>query len=104
MAALKTSGCLGLIIALFAITANASIDTIGPNGINSAGLLGLNGMPLTGVGIGIGQVEIGRPGRRVADGGPDDAAHSDQTIVPAGVFFGNTLDTTPNTHTDQHAQ
>ncbi len=86
------------------IPVQASLDTIGPNGINSAGLMGLGGMPLTGAGIGIGQVEIGRPGRRVADGGPDDAAHSDVSIVPAGVFLGNVADTVPNTHTDPHAQ
>lgn len=43
--------------------ASASDDTIGPNGINSVGLtLPLpNGSPLTGDGIGIGQVEFGRP-------------------------------------------
>jgi len=84
--------------------ANASQVTISNNGINSAGLLGLNGMPLTGAGIGIGQVEQDRPGRRVANGGPDDNAHSDVSIVPAGLFFGNTVDTTPNTHVDGHPQ
>jgi hypothetical protein len=93
-----------LVAAADSISVKASLDSIGPNGINSAGLLGLNGMPLTGSGIGIGQVEVDRPGRRVADGGPDDAAHSDVSIVPAGVFLGNAADTTPNTHTDAHAQ
>jgi subtilisin family serine protease len=85
-------------------SANASQVTIGNDGINSAGLLGLNGMPLTGAGIAIGQVEIGRPGRRVTNGGPDDNAHSDASIIPAGLFLGNTVDTVPNTHVDGHAQ
>ncbi len=92
-------------LTVFVVTfANASQVTISNDGINSAGLLGLNGMPLTGAGIGIGQVDIGRPGRRVADGGPDDAAHSDASIVPAGLFLGNTVDTVPNTHVDGHDQ
>jgi len=36
----------------------ASVETNGPNGINSAGLKLINGDPLTGAGIGIGQQHI----------------------------------------------
>ncbi len=55
----------------------ADTESIGPNGINSAGL------GLTGAGIVIGQVEIGRPGdTNVGDG----AAKSNTTTDPAGVF------------------
>jgi hypothetical protein len=72
----------------------ASTITIGPNGINSAGLLNANGQPLTGAGIAIGQVEEGRPGD--ADVG-DDLAHRNTTINPAGVFIRDDLEPiTPN--------
>ncbi len=57
-----------------------STETNGPNGIESAGL------GLTGAGISIGQVEVGRPGKRIADGGPDMPANANATIVPAAVF------------------
>ena len=95
---------VALFIAAVVISANASQVTIGQNGINSVGVLGVNGLPLTGAGIGIGQVEQFRPGRRVAAGGPDDNAHSDASIVPTALFFGNAVDTTPNTHVDGHSQ
>lgn len=44
-----------------------SEDSIGPNGINSAGLKGVNGLPLTGTGVSIGQVEYGRPAKEGVD-------------------------------------
>jgi hypothetical protein len=60
-----------------------STETIGPDGINSA-ILGL-----TGAGISIGQVEVNRPGKRIADGGPDMPAKANATIVPEQVFLRN---------------
>ncbi|MCI0333494.1 MAG: S8 family serine peptidase [Planctomycetes bacterium] len=54
--------------------------TIGPRGINSAGL------GLTGSGVVIGQVEQGRPGSLEAG---DDLAHRNTTIEPADVFIKN---------------
>lgn len=49
-------------VLLLAGASYASNITIGPNGINSAGLLDFNGNPLTGAFAVIGQVEQGRPG------------------------------------------
>lgn len=54
----------------------ASLDTIGPNGINSAGLTLFNGMPLNGDGILVGQVEDPRP----AVPGYDDPLKSNSFI------------------------
>jgi hypothetical protein len=64
---------------LVGIAAGSSSST-GLNGINSAAL------PETGAGISIGQVEPGRPGKRIADGGPDSAINANQFIVPVDVF------------------
>ena len=76
-----------------------SSESVGPNGINSAGL------DETGVGISIGQVEPKRPGKRIADGGPDSAINANQYIIPADVFrldgMANTSDTGP--HAEQVA-
>lgn len=74
--------------------AYASQNTIGPNGIDSAGLLGFNGQVLTGAGVAIGQVELRRPGRS----GTDLMQPSyKSTVQPAGVFFRNTnTNFTPN--------
>jgi hypothetical protein len=55
----------------------ASTDTIGPNGINSAGL------GLIGNGVLIGQVEPFRPGKPGYDMG---ANCCDSTVVPSDVF------------------
>ena len=65
---------------LLAASAQGSTNSIGPNGINSAGL------GLTGAGVVIGQVEQGRPGD--VDIG-DDPNHSNTTTNPAGVFEQN---------------
>jgi hypothetical protein len=81
MKALRRVSCIGMVIAMSLATSGyGSSDSVGPNGINSAGL------GLTGAGISIGQVEIGRPGKRVADGGPDGAQNANANIVPADVF------------------
>ena len=68
----------------------ASVETIGPDGINSAGLLTANGLPLNGGAISsvnpvaIGQVEIFRPGDTSFDTDPT-LVHS--AVDPAEVFF-----------------
>jgi len=67
----------------------ASFLTIGPDGINSAGLslptgtALTGGNALTGSGIAIGQVEDFRPGLPAFDG----VANSNSTVVPAAVFL-----------------
>jgi hypothetical protein len=71
---------------LLSDSVSASTTTIGINGINSAGLTLANGMPMNGDGVAIGQVELFRPGKRVVDGGFDDAAHSSSTVNPANVY------------------
>jgi hypothetical protein len=69
---------------------HASQDTIGLNGINSAGLMTANGLPLNGGAVGtlgpvaIGQVESFRPGDNSFD---TDATLKNATVDPAGVFF-----------------
>jgi hypothetical protein len=57
------SGLLACV--MFVARAEASQESIGPKGINSAGLLGFDGQPLTGAGVAIGQVELVRPGNRL---------------------------------------
>jgi hypothetical protein len=49
------------VVWLCASTAVASQDSIGPNGINSEGLLGLDGLPLTGKNVRVGEVDVLRP-------------------------------------------
>ena len=74
----------GIVCSLLLVgVAAASQDSIGPNGINSAGLLGADGQPLTGEGVGIGQVEFQRPGD--ADVG-DDLTHRNTTVDPEAVW------------------
>jgi Subtilase family len=71
---------LATAIAAFGVTrqGNASQDSIGPNGINSAGL------GLTGAGVTVGQVENLRPGKP----GFDSAANCcNADVIPTGVFF-----------------
>jgi hypothetical protein len=74
----------------------ASTDSIGPNGINSAGL------GLTGAGISIGQVEVGRPGKLIADGGPDMPPNGNSNIVPEAVFRRDGMANTADV--DAHAE
>lgn len=61
----------------------ASQDTVGIDGINSAGLTDFNGNPLNGNGAVIGQVESDRPGVP----GFDSNGNSSPSIVPAEVFI-----------------
>ncbi len=84
-----------------AITTYASQETIGPNGINSAGLTLFNGNPLTGSGIAIGQVERSRPGKT----GVDSANKRHPSVNPAGVFRQNGTANTADTkgHAEQVA-
>jgi hypothetical protein len=50
------------VVWLCASTALASQDSIGPNGIHSEGLLGLDGLPLTGKNVRVGAVDLLRRG------------------------------------------
>ncbi len=103
--------CLALCIAISNHTAFGSTLTIGPNGINSAGLTLANGAPMNGgsVGptpaVGVGQVELFRPGKAVADGGNDDTAHSSPDVVPTEVYRRTTSGAgIANLYTDDHAE
>lgn len=68
-----------------------SDQSAGPNGINARNLQTPGGLVLTGLGIGIGQAETGRPGLRFLPGGAnfDDNDHSHPDVTPAAVFFRN---------------
>src|SRR3972149_7162936 len=108
---ITATGCMILCAAIVSRTAFGSTTTIGPNGINSAGLTLANGMPMNGGSVGaapavaIGQVELTRPGKAVADGGFDDAAHSSTDVVPANVFRRTTSGAgIANLYTDDHAE
>jgi len=97
---LKTQIILSVFV--LSITVRADTVTIGPNGINSAGLAGANGQLLTGAGIAIGQVEPFRPGD--VDAG-DSLAMRNTTTNPAGVFIqGNTSTAPANAQISHHAQ
>lgn len=75
---------LGIVIVSFSFIlpdfVHGSADSIGPHGINSGGV------PLTGAGIGIGQVELYRPGDPDIDSN-GNFYHSD--VNPKDVFFRN---------------
>ena len=74
-----------------------SLDSIGEKGINARRL---HEAPynLTGRKIGIGQVEIGRPGKFAFD----KAVSWNPAFSLAGIFYRNAL-ASPNTHVDDHA-
>ncbi|MCC7473971.1 MAG: S8 family serine peptidase [Pirellulales bacterium] len=84
-----TVGGFLIVVVSFAQT-YASQDTIGLNGINSAGLTTANGLPLNGGAVAsvdpvaIGQVESFRPGDNSFD---TDPTLRNATVDPAGVFF-----------------
>lgn len=82
-----------LLIACLASPVSASLISAGPNGIDALG------QGLTGAGIGIGQLEIGRPGLP----GFDTAANSNSNVTPAGVFEGK-FNATANRGPANHAQ
>ena len=83
-------------VLLFASSINADTRSIGPAGINSAGL------GLTGAGVRIGQFEPGRPGDA---GNGDDAAHRNSTTNPADVFImNNSGNPLANAEVASHAQ
>jgi len=95
--------CAIAVVGLLATIARASLDSIGPNGINSVGLLDFDGVPLTGSGVVIGQVEQGRPGDEQVG---DDLAHRNTTTDPTDVFLQNNPgDPPPNdANVRNHAQ
>ena len=81
---------IGLIAVVILVNeTQGSVESNGPKGISSIGLVDADGQLLNGDGIAIGQVEPGRPGKLVSDGGPDNAQHANAAIVPAGVFLRN---------------
>ncbi len=81
MARLRNDNCCAIaLVSLLASTAHASLISTGPDGINSSGL------PLTGTGVVIGQVERFRPGDAEAG---DNLAHRNTSIDPADVFEQN---------------
>jgi hypothetical protein len=65
-----------------------AVSAVGPKGADATQLELPDGMPLNGAGVGIGQVEGMRPGKPIANGGPDQPANSASTVVPATVFSG----------------
>jgi hypothetical protein len=71
----------------------SSSDTIGPNGISSANLRGMDGEVFTGSGIAIGQVEPGRP----VKSGVDNSSSVNSHVTPAAVFL---LDGNPTPNSD----
>jgi len=104
-------GCVILSVTNLSGSLTASTITIGPNGINSAGLTLANGMPMNGGSVGvtpavaIGQVEPFRPGKAIADLGHDDDLHSSRDVVPADVFRRTTGGAAiANLYTHDHAE
>jgi hypothetical protein len=65
----------GMFVAVLSSSAEASLDSLGPNGINSLVT------DLSGDGVHIGQVEPSHPGKPMPVGF-DDAAHSGTTVFP----------------------
>lgn len=77
--------CLGTIASAILIMNEALGDsqTIGPHGIDSAGLVDFNGAPLAGTGVSIGQVESRRPGKP----GLDNNSNANFGTIPEEVFL-----------------
>jgi hypothetical protein len=90
------------IASVFLLASAALADTYsnGPEGINSTGLFDFDGVPLTGAGVVIGQVEPGRPGDAQAG---DNAAHRNTTTDPADVFIQNNPGDPPPNTADVHS-
>ncbi len=72
------------VVLFVAAVAAASQDTIGDNGIVSAGLLGFDGQPLTGANVGIGEVHPFRPADPTFDTNP---TFNNSFVKPPAVFF-----------------
>lgn len=79
-------------------------ESIGSDGINSAGLKLPDDEDLTGAGIGIGQVEGFRPGRPTANGGPDNTSNSAVETVPEQVYKGSAISSSNGDFVQGHAQ
>lgn len=77
---------LGILILATTLPCHASQVTIGGAGINSDGLQLVSGTVLTGAGVGIGQLEPGRPGDPVLDGA--DLQVFNSTVDPEQVYYG----------------
>jgi hypothetical protein len=99
----RTQGCsAALFVLLIVAPVQASLDSISENGINSANL------GYTGAGIGIGQVELRRPGDPDIDddgalnepGIDDDNLHSNSTTDPKAVFIEDGGAPTPNSNAE----
>ncbi len=73
-----------------------STQSIGPNGIDAAGLLDFNGALLNGSGSVIGQLEPQRPGKPFFD---TDSALINSSVIPDDVFFRH-VETFPPTPPD----
>ncbi len=82
-----------VIVALMSRQATASTQSTGPNGIVSSGI------GLTGTGIGIGQVEVFRPGNP----GTDSPTNSNTSVVPSSVFLRDGV-AIANMNIDSHAE
>ncbi len=91
------------LLVLMVGTTQASTDSLGPDGINSTGLLDFGGALLTGDGIAIGQVEPGRPGKHTAPPA-DMPVNANTTAIPAAVFVRNVAATADDAHINAHAQ
>ena len=74
------SSGIAILNLLFMNWAMASVDSIGPNGINSINLA------LTGNGVDIGQVETGRPGSENVDTDLSSSNLYHTAVDPADVF------------------
>ena len=76
-----------IFVALIATSAQASNESRGPEGINATGLTLPNNTVLTGAGISIGQVEVGRPPKT----GVDSPANVNPSTNPAEVWVQTTM-------------
>ncbi len=91
---MRRTAFLLIVLLVRAQTAYSDAQSIGPNGINSSGLM------LDGDGIGIGQVETRRPGDTNFDTNPTPVDFTHNAINPAQVFIRHpdnvTFTATPN--------
>ncbi len=95
---------VALVVVLASSAQSYAVSGLGPNGIDATGLELLNGMPLNGAGIGIGKVDGTRPGKPLANGGPDDPANSATSIIPAQVYMRTSAANINGFRVDDHAE